>query len=102
MPNYTALGPNEAIGNPITTSAMTRRTTELGNFEERKDLSGNLNDQPRNNGVGDRDLITLRRFSSAKKFLLLISAEDSCLTQLAGANPQSAYLRGADQALVLR
>jgi len=56
-----------ATGNPRTSAMMTSRTAQLGDFEERKNLSRDLNQNPRDHDVGDRDAINLAPLQPRRK-----------------------------------
>ena len=48
-----------AIGNPITIASTIKSHGPIGNFKKRKDLRRDLDQQPANDCVSDRDLVNI-------------------------------------------
>jgi hypothetical protein len=58
-----------ATGNPITSSNTTSRSAQFGISKERKNLAGDLHEQPRHNAIRDGDLVNVAPFELSEKIL---------------------------------
>src|SRR5207248_6873945 len=65
--NSNAHAITSAIGNPITIASTINRTAPIWNFEKWKNLSGDLNQQPSDDGICDRDLVNVAPLQLGKE-----------------------------------